>query len=334
MKNEIHHENDPMKEVRVGEDFLQPPRLAGLNWRQITSADLAAIVALAGICHGVDGGLAFMIKPDNLQRHYFPDALGAIIGAFTPDDQLAACAAVHLVGDSTIQRARIVGQVRPDLRHRGLGAYLMRWSQVQARALLDEATADRQQLQIATESLTEPADCLYRTHGFSPVFEEYVMRRDLHLPLPELPLPTDVTVTSWEPVLAEQFFQAYDASFRDRPGFPGWSAAEWLAWITDDYFRPDWSLLVRVDRAPVGFLIGNTEPPDGFVVQVGVVPAQRRRGLASALMVEAMRRMQAAGAASTQLTVNTNNPGAIQTYAQLGFATIGRRARYEQIAER
>jgi ribosomal protein S18 acetylase RimI-like enzyme len=46
-----------------------------------------------------------------------------------------------------------------------------------------------------------------------------------------------------------------------------------------------------------------------------------------------MRRMQAAGAASAQLTVHINNPGAIQTYAQLGFVTIGRRALFERIME-
>ncbi|MCI0577665.1 MAG: hypothetical protein L0331_15875 [Chloroflexi bacterium] len=45
-----------------------------------------------------------------------------------------------------------------------------------------------------------------------------------------------------------------------------------------------------------------------------------------------MRRMQAAGAVSAQLTVNVNNPGAIVAYEQLGFETIGRRARYERRA--
>jgi len=44
--------------------------------------------------------------------------------------------------------------------------------------------------------------------------------------------------------------------------------------------------------------------------------------------------MQAAGAASTQLTVNINNPGAIQPYATLDFALIGRRARYERVLDR
>jgi mycothiol synthase len=306
-----------------------PPPTAGLRWRPISAADLEAVSELARAGHLADGGLAFLIQPAHLQQRYFPDAPGAAIGAFTPEGHLVACATVHRSRDVATQEARLVGQVRPDWRRRGIGNYLLHWSQAAARRLA-ETTAGPHGLQIATESLTPPADRLYRAHGFAPVFEELVMRHDLHPPLPDNALPPDVTLTHWQPDLAEQFFQAYDASFRDRPGFPGWSAAEWLAWIVDDYFRPEWSLLALVAGEPVGFLIGAVEPPDGFVVQVGVAPVMRRRKLGSALMVEAMRRMKADGAASTQLTVNSNNPGAIQTYTRLGFATIGRRARYEQ----
>jgi ribosomal-protein-alanine N-acetyltransferase len=68
-------------------------------------------------------------------------------------------------------------------------------------------------------------------------------------------------------------------------------------------------------------------------MQIGVIPTQRRRGLGSGLIVETMRRMQAAGAVSVYLVVHVNNPGAIQTYTDLGFVTIGRRARYERIME-
>ena len=138
---------------------------------------------------------------------------------------------------------------------------------------------------------------------------------------------------SWQPDLNDKFFQAYDAAFRERPGFPGWTAAEWVdSWTTDE-FKPEWSLLARLGDLPVGFLTATANPPDGFVMQVGVIPTLRRRGLGSALIVETMRRMQAAGAASAQLTVNVNNPGAIQAYVELGFATVGRRARYERIME-
>lgn len=308
-----------------------PPSLDGLIWRPITRDDLAQLVDLAVICYLSDGGLHFLFEPDNITSRFFPDASGAAIGAFAADEQLVACNTVYISSDSGTRRATIVGHVRPDLRGRGIGTYLMRWSHVQAQSMLAGADADQWVLQVNTESLTETASRLYLAHGFQHVFESLVMRRDLHLPLPDRPLPPDVTITSWQPDLADQFFQAYDASFRERPGFPGWTAAEWVDSWTNDNFRPEWSLLARAGDVPLGFLTGSANPPHGFVVQVGVIPTQRRRGLGSGLMVETMRRMQAAGAASIQLTVNVNNPGAIQTYAELGFVTIGRRARYERI---
>jgi ribosomal protein S18 acetylase RimI-like enzyme len=216
------------------------------------------------------------------------------------------------------------------MRGRGIGTSLLRWSQAKAESRLAGVAADQRVLLIRTESLTEPASRLYEAHGFRHDFEELVMRRDLDMPLPDHAFPPDVTIASWRPELAEQFFQVYDAAFRERPGFPGLSAAEWIDdWTNDnDHFRPDWSLLARTGDVPLAFLTGSVNPPHGFVMQVGVIPTQRRRGLASGLVLEAMRRMQAAGAVSSQLTVNVNNPGAIQTYAELGFVTVGRRARY------
>jgi len=71
------------------------------------------------------------------------------------------------------------------------------------------------------------------------------------------------------------------------------------------------------------------DPPGGHIWQIGVIPEQRRRGLASALLVATMRRMQEVGASKSLLAVHVNNPGAIQAYERLGYKTVGRRARYE-----
>ena len=310
-----------------------PPRLAGLTWQPIARGDLAALVELAAVCYLADGGVAFLNEPDNLSDRYFRDAPGAAIGAFAADEQLVACATVHLIGEADVERAIIAGQVRPEWRHRGIGTYLMGWSQAQAEALFTAAPVDRRLLQIATETLTDAADRLYRAHGFEPVDEQLVMRRDLGLPLPDHPLPPGVTITSWQPGLAGRFFQAYHASFRERPGFPGWSAEEWIRWTDDDHLIPEWSLLAQADEVPLGFVTAGIEYLDPFVMQIGVIPGQRRHGLASALTVETMRRMRAAGETAVELTVNLNNPGALQVYTRLGFITVGRRARYERIAQ-
>jgi len=310
------------------------PSLADLIWRPITRDDLAALVDLASACFLVDGGLHFLFEPESISDRFFPDAPSAAIGAFAPDGRLAACATVHLDGDSGSQRAMIVGHVQPDLRGKGIGTYLIRWGQMQTQSLLAGSVNNQLALQIATESLTASAHQLYLAHGFESVSESLVMRRNLDLPLPEYAFPPGVTIADWDPALADQFFQAYDAAFRERPGFPGYTATEWVDSWTTDRFRPEWSMLARSGDEPLGFLMATSNPPHGFIMQVGVIPAQRRRGLASALMAETMRRMETAGAVSVQLTVNVNNPGAIQTYAQRGFVTIGRRARYERIVER
>lgn len=312
-----------------------PPNMIDFMWRSIGQNDLAALIELSQKCLALDGGIPFLFVPDIIQSRYFPNEPSSGIGAFASDGRLAACASVSIIGDLGRQRARIVGQVHPDERGRGIGTYLMQWSQEQAKALLAGVAEPQRVMEVATESLPEPAHRLYLAHGFACVFEELVMERDLHLPLPDRPLPKDVSIASWQPNLGEQFFQAYHASFRERPGFPGFSASEWIALVTENDHKPEWSLLARVNSEPVGFVIGNIDltkdPPGSYIWQIGVIPAQRRRGLASAILVETMRRMQEAGASSALLTVHLNNPGAIKAYSQLSFITVGRRARYERI---
>jgi ribosomal protein S18 acetylase RimI-like enzyme len=312
--------------------------LPGLIWRPISRDDLAAVVDLARACLRVDGGLPFLFMPEVLQGRFFPDTPGAGIGAFDAGQRLGACVTVHLDEDGATQRATLTGYVRPDLRRRGLGAYLMRWGQTQAQTLFTEPAVDQRVLRIATESLTEPAHLLYLAHGYAPESEDWIMRRDLRLPLPAQPLPEGVTLATWAPETAGQFFQAYHAAFLERPGFPNPSAEQWIDGVNGNDLVTEWTLLAREGDQPLGFVIGalgdlTASPPDGYVVQIGVVPEARRRGLASALIVEALRRMQAAGAPSADLQVHTNNPGAIQAYAGLGFVTIARRVRYERPAE-
>ncbi len=310
-----------------------PPDLPGLTWQAITLADLDALATLAGKCEQVDGGLALLNEPVNLRERYFPDAPGSGIGAFDTDGQLVACAKVHLVSNSGTERGVILGLVQPEWRNKGLGTFLIRWSQAQAQSLFT-AGAENRVLRIATETLNEPSNRLYRAHGFEPVFEELVMEYDLRLPLPDYPPLPDISFTAWQPELAEQFFQAYHTAFRERPGFPGYSSAEWISdYNENENFKPEWSFLARAGSLPVGFVTASHELPGGYIIQIGVIPEQRRRGLASALMVESMRPMKESGASAVQLCVNLNNPGAEQTYASLGFVTAGRRARYERTAE-
>ncbi|SFE55399.1 Acetyltransferase (GNAT) family protein [Actinoplanes philippinensis] len=138
--------------------------------------------------------------------------------------------------------------------------------------------------------------------------------------------PDGAEVVEWSAETAGRFHAVYAASFRDRPGFPDPAAEEWIEENTeDDDFRPQWSLMVALpEHGDVGFVTA----AEGWIVQVGVVPAARGTGLGGALIRESLRRMAAAGATEAWLTVNVNNPTAAGLYRKLGFDVMGQRARY------
>ena len=88
-----------------------------------------------------------------------------------------------------------------------------------------------------------------------------------------------------------------------------------------------WSLLAELPEAgDAGFVTAAV----GWIVQVGVVPAARGRGLGRALVTESLGRMAADGEIEAWLNVNVDNPGAAELYRRIGFTDRGRRARYQR----
>ena len=306
-----------------------PPTTSGLSWRSLQPFDVEAITTLATTCLAADGGLPLGATDAYIHEHYLPPQSSSSIGGFDVDGRLIACAAIQPTHTANEYRVTIVGQVHPDHRRRGFGTFLLRWSTAEASRLLAACPPDRAHvLQLTTEMLTEDAALLFERHGLTQQFAEDVMRRDLPDPLPDVLLPSGIRFATWAPALADQFFAVYQVAFRERqrPGYPAWSQEKWLAWLEtdDDDFRPDLSLLATHDDIPSGFIVC----ADMWIVQMGVVPEQRRRGIGSALVIEALKRFRAAGCDHVLLDVNVNNPGAARVYTRLGFEQVGRRARY------
>jgi len=286
------------------------------TWRAICEADLPSLVALTKRVLAADGGLPLAGDEPFLRRRYL-DGVIASTAAFVHAD-LVAAAAVRPVGDGTI--AAGVGLVDPAWRGRGLGGHLLDWALTQAGEV---------PVQMETESLTAAADAMMRDRGLRQTLAEYVMRFDLAQEPPAVHLPADVTLTEWSSQLGERFFGVYEAAFRERPGFPGWSARQWIEWISDDEdFAPEWTLVATREGTDLGFV---ASARGAWIVQVGTTPAARGTGIGAALTAEALRRMRAGGETEALLDVNVDNPGATRVYERLGFARIGRRARYGRV---
>ena len=96
-------------------------------------------------------------------------------------------------------------------------------------------------------------------------------------------------------------------------------------------------MLILDGAEPVGFAICYVETPEndqptgeGWIVQMGVRPAWRHRGLAGALLSEIMRRFVSEGLTFARLDVNVNNPQAASLYRRLGFERTKRYTSYQK----
>lgn len=318
------------------------PDLTGYVWRHIEATDTPAVCALATACAAQDGAAAARIAEYGTAMERGETGNRQPIVAQCPDGLLVALGWTAPADGPSEYRVVLDGRVHPAHRRKGLGAALLRWSEERGRERLHALPGDRSRvLRIDSPGVTPDADALYQRHGFRLHFAEDMMERRLDVPLPPVPLPPAVELAPWNARIVAQFYAAYTGSFRERPGFPGWSQDEWVEWVSaDEDFRPDASYVATFREHPVGFVatgVGSTTASDadrsGWITQVGTIPEWRGRGLGAALIAHVMQQFRAESLGKVALFVNTNNPSASALYRRLGFETVTRRTIYHKQVE-
>lgn len=181
-------------------------------------------------------------------------------------------------------------------------------------------------------SAPEPAPDLTE-HGWQlRLLEDDLRLMDFERPRAVVVGPAYV-MRPWSDPRASDAYRAYVAAFEARPGFPGWPRERWFSWATGyQAFRPNLSRVVYEDEQPVAYVVTALERDALWIVQMGVVPAHRRRGLGQALLERARRGAVDAGAAGLMLSVNADNPEARALYDAFGFRFHTRRAVYERVS--
>lgn len=167
--------------------------------------------------------------------------------------------------------------------------------------------------------------------GLAQVRGFWRMDRPNLLAIPAPPLPAgyrllDDTATEMD---EQRWLETYELAFaehwRHSPGRPDIfqslrSAPSFVAGLH--------LMALSADGRPAALVISGLEDyeedrrpqPVGLVGTVGTVPEHRRRGLAAALTAEALRRLRAAGARSSSLYVDAQNPTrAYDVYRRLGY---------------
>jgi [ribosomal protein S18]-alanine N-acetyltransferase len=78
----------------------------------------------------------------------------------------------------------------------------------------------------------------------------------------------------------------------------------------------------------MGFLVGRVTSGDAEILNFAVEPSERRLGIGSALIAEAIEHLRAKGIQRLFLEVRDSNVAARALYAKQGFREVGRRRRY------
>jgi ribosomal protein S18 acetylase RimI-like enzyme len=104
------------------------------------------------------------------------------------------------------------------------------------------------------------------------------------------------------------------------------NAAAWQEFFTGvPQFRGDLTYLAMAGEDIAGFCVnwvqGAGLDREGWIEALGVVPARRGQGIASALLVKSLQSFQAEGLPGAALDVDAENPsGALHLYEKHGFS--------------
>ncbi len=322
----------------------------GLDWRPAAEPDLEPWAALIARTAAAEKPVWFERRADLEQilqsRKNHPAASTLLV----LDNQSVPRAYARITKNRDGDKAYGFGCVDPGWQRRGIGAALLGWLSERTIQRFGEGnTPDADQpvgvapdgqspvprLRIHMEQQHEHQQRLLRSNGFRVVRYFNEMHRPLGISLPEVRLADGLELVTMHAGLSEGVRLAHNAAFRDHWGSEPRDEESWGFIVNDPQARPDLSAVV-LDRATgivAGYQLATHDPDsavsrgysEGYTDLLGVRSEYRGRGVAQALLADAMRRFAAAGMDRASLDVDSENPtGALALYDKMGYAAVNR----------
>ncbi len=214
------------------------------------------------------------------------------------------------------------GYVHPEHQERGLGSWIVRWSERLAAERVNE-TRDGYQIELLNYigTVNEAARALLADHGYEGTRVFRRMRVDLSERPESVSWPSGLELRPFVEGRDEQaYFDTILTTFADH-----WSAAprtleRWESYMKQGTYDTDLWLQLADGDAIVGVAAGKIAGVGGWIPNVGVLPAYRRRGLARRLLLELFGRYWDKGITRIELGVDAENRhSAIDLYAGAGM---------------
>ncbi|MFD0633575.1 GNAT family N-acetyltransferase [Catenulispora yoronensis] len=237
-------------------------------------------------------------------------------------------------------RVLLDGTVRPTHRRRGIGTRLLREGIELARAAHDRIHPNLKLIiDVQRLDTVAGAQALYASFGFMPVRYFQHMRHPLGGSVKEVAVPGGLALEGWSPGTDPEFHRIRNEAFRDNWGAAPVTAEQWTVRYANRNMRPEVSFLLRDQNGgeAVGMLLtlswdADTEASgvrDAYIMLIGTLREHRRRGVAGALLSQALRAAQENGFERASLVVDAENPtGAFGLYENAGFVPHIRTTRW------
>ncbi|MFZ6004685.1 MAG: GNAT family N-acetyltransferase [Actinomycetota bacterium] len=242
-------------------------------------------------------------------------------------------------GEREAHRVSCWGGVHPAHRGRGIGRAVFDWMLRQSSEMASRFDGGLPvSVQVDATAHQPGLVALASRAGFERVRTFVEVARPVVVTVPEVAAPSDLELVPWSADVDEETRLAQVEAFTDHWGSEPRTREEWIQWYTGHRsFRPDLSVVARdpVSGVVVSLVLCAAYPQDwdvapveAWVNTVGTRRAWRGKGVASWLLTEALRRIEAAedGFERAILGVDEENPtGALRLYRDLGFTDEVRR---------
>ncbi|MDH3426409.1 MAG: GNAT family N-acetyltransferase [Acidimicrobiia bacterium] len=225
-------------------------------------------------------------------------------------------------------RAMLEVIAHPD--HAQLEAEALEWAEAKGREILEEHQDGKPRVLRAWSpaKLTDRIE-RFTAAGYPPARYFAEMLCGLEDSLPDAAPPEDVTLIDWDDSLMEEVWRVSNTAFADHWGTVRRDYESWRRIMVDEpHHRPDLGIIALADGDVVGYCSNRVYEGDfelrkmkeGYIASLGVLPEWRKRGIASALIADSLRRFAAVGYDHASLHVDADSPtGAFGLYERLGF---------------
>jgi len=218
-----------------------------------------------------------------------------------------------IVGYSTARGESVEVYVLPEFRRRGTGSRLLALAEAAVEGPLIEATTARD------ESAAAP---FLESHGYEAIYETWIMQVELAGELPDPSWPAGMTARTFRVEEAARVKELVDLAYSEEPDYEPRNFEYWKSFMFGDAsFEPEsWFVVDAPDGSLAAAALNWKE---GFVKDLVVHPAQRRRGLGAALLRHTFQHFAARGLDRVTLkTDSCNTSQAWRLYESLGMRKI------------